>query len=130
MHPKAEPVPGPVEAPSGPSPYTQIVSRPKQSETEEAEGGQPAGASAAGGKFAAPSMPRIPGAAPPPMPMMPPPPRVVPPAIPKMTAALAPKGPKIDAPPPPPVSMWPLIITLTVLFFLAVILVLYFVLKH
>jgi hypothetical protein len=50
--------------------------------------------------------------------------------MPKMKAPPTPKMPKIDAPAPPPVSMWPLIITLTVLFFLAVILVLYFALKH
>jgi hypothetical protein len=41
-----------------------------------------------------------------------------------------PKAPKLDAPAPPPISMWPLIITLTVLFFLAVIMVLFFVLRH
>jgi hypothetical protein len=52
------------------------------------------------------------------------------PPMPKVKAPQAPKAPKVDAPVPPPVSLWPLIITLTVLFFLAVILVLYFVLKH
>lgn len=130
MHPKAEPVPVPVEAPSGPSPYTQIISRPKQLEPEEVEGGQAPAANAGAGKFAAPSMPKIPGAAPPPMPRMPPPPRVAPPPIPQMKAPPAPKVPKTDTPAPLPVSMWPLIITLTVLFFLAVILVLYFVLRH
>ena len=130
MHPKAEPVPVSAEAPSGPSPYTQIISRPKQLEPEEVEGGQAPAANAGAGKFAAPSMPNIPGAAPPPMPRMPPPPRVAPPPIPQMKAPPAPNVPKIDTPAPPPVSMWPLIITLTVLFFLAVILVLYFVLRH
>ena len=53
--------------------------------------------------------------------------------MPKMTAPkppAAPKAPKLDAAPSPPVSYWPLIITLTVLFFLAALLVLYFVLKH
>jgi hypothetical protein len=50
--------------------------------------------------------------------------------MPKAKAPQAPKAPKIDAPEPAPVSLWPLIITLTVLFFLAVILVLYFVLRH
>jgi hypothetical protein len=64
------------------------------------------------------------------MPKMPPVPRVAPPPAPKVKAPPAPKMPKVDAPAPPPVSMWPLIITLTVLFLLAVILVLYFVLKH
>jgi hypothetical protein len=47
-----------------------------------------------------------------------------------MKAPPAPKAPKIDAPAAPPVSIWPLIITLAVLFFLAVILVLFFVLRH
>jgi hypothetical protein len=47
-----------------------------------------------------------------------------------MTAPPAHKIPKIDAPAPPPVSMWPLILTLTVLFFLAVILVLFFAFRH
>jgi hypothetical protein len=53
--------------------------------------------------------------------------------MPKMTAPKPPAAPKLsklDAEPPPPVSYWPLIITLTVLFFLAALLVLYFVLKH
>jgi hypothetical protein len=64
--------------------------------------------------------------------------------VPKMPAPKmpAPKIPKIAIPPsapkppkevglaPPPVSYWPLILTLTVLFFIAVLLVLYFVLKH
>jgi hypothetical protein len=50
--------------------------------------------------------------------------------MPKVKAPQAPKAPKFDAPAPPPVSLWPLIITLTVLFFLAVILVLFFVLRH
>ena len=126
--PKAPAVPVPAEAPSGPSPYTQIISRPKISEPEESEGGQSPAAGA--GKFAAPSLPKIPGAAPPPMPKMPPAPKIAPPAVLKMKTPPVPKAPKIDAPPPPPVSMWPLIITLTVLFFLAVILVLYFVLRH
>jgi hypothetical protein len=42
----------------------------------------------------------------------------------------APQVPKIDVPAPPPVSIWPLVITLTVLFFLAVIVVLIFALRH
>jgi hypothetical protein len=128
MRPSANPAPVPVEAPSGPSPYTQIISRPKRVDDEEAAPG-PAPA-ATGAHRAAPAMPKIPAAAPPPLPKMPPPPRLAPPPVPKMKAPPAPKIPKIDAPAPPPVSMWPLIITLTVLFFLAVILVLYFALRH
>ncbi|HKV82478.1 MAG TPA: hypothetical protein VJP02_30300 [Candidatus Sulfotelmatobacter sp.] len=125
MHPKADPTPVALEAPSGPSPYTQIISRSKLAPGEEAEGGHAPTAGAGAGKFAPPPMPKIPGAAPPPMPKMP-----KAPPMPKVKVPQAPKAPKIDAPPPPPVSMWPLIITLTVLFFLAVILVLYFVLRH
>jgi hypothetical protein len=51
------------------------------------------------------------------------------PAVPKIAAPPAPKPPKV-AIPEPPVSYWPLILTLTVLFFIAVLLVLYFALKH
>jgi len=40
-----------------------------------------------------------------------------------------PKLPKVEVT-PPPVTYWPLILTLTILFFVAVLLVLYFVLKH
>lgn len=51
------------------------------------------------------------------------------PAMPRMAAPAAPKPGKV-AIPEPTVSYWPLILTLTVLFFIAVLLVLYFVLKH
>jgi hypothetical protein len=50
--------------------------------------------------------------------------------MPKLTPPPAPKMPKPGAPTQPPVSYWPLVITLTVLFFIAVLLVLYFALKH
>jgi hypothetical protein len=50
--------------------------------------------------------------------------------MPKIDIPSAPKPPKEGALPPSPVSYWPLILTLTVLFFIAVLLVLYFVLKH
>jgi hypothetical protein len=49
------------------------------------------------------------------------------PALPKVPKP--PKPPKVDNP-EPPVSYWPLILTLTVLFVIAALLVLYFVLKH
>jgi len=128
MRPAAEPATVPVEAQVGPSSYTQIISHPKDVESDEAAG-EPAAAEG-GGQFAAPSMPKIPAAAHSPMPKMPPVPKVAPPPVPKMKGPSAPKIPKVDAPAQPPVSMWPLIITLTVLFFLAVIVVLFFVLKH
>ena len=129
-------MPVPVEAPGGPSPYTQIIGRAKPDEADDAEA-EPAPRAAAGaGKFApampVAALPRMPAAASPLMPKLPPPPRVAPPPvpIPKLTAAPAPKAQKSDAPAPPSVSMWPLILTLTVLFFLAVILVLFFVFRH
>lgn len=132
--PSVEPAPVPVQPPSGPSPYTQIISRQRVAAEESGEANTPAAASpAAGGGFAPPPMPKIPAAAPPPIPRMPVPPPIPPAPMPKMTAPkpqAAPKTPKLDAAPPPPVSYWPLIITLTVLFFLAVLLVLYFVMKH
>jgi hypothetical protein len=135
--PAPETMPVPSEAPSGPSPYTQIISRAKPDEAYDAEA-EPAPPPAGGaGRFAAPAMPsaampKLPAAAPPVMPRLPPPPRVAPPPVPmpRMTAPPAPKVPKSDAPASPPVSMWPLILTLTVLFFLAVILVLFFVFRH
>lgn len=128
QRPAAEPAPMPAaEEPVGPSPYTQIISRPKMADLEESHEAASAPAASAG-KFKAPSMPKIPGAAPPPLPKIPPPPPAPKFAAPKPPAA--PKVPKIDAPPPPPVSYWPLVITLTVLFFLAVILVLFFALRH
>ncbi len=134
MQPRAsEPPPVAEEVPTGPSPYTQIISRSKIAEAEQAETEPTPGGKAGAGKFAAPSMPKIPAAAPPPMPKMPPPPKVAAPAMPKIAAPAAPKAPKapkVDVAAPPPVSYWPLILTLTVLFFLAVLLVLYFVLKH
>jgi len=51
------------------------------------------------------------------------------PARPKLAVPAAPKAPKVGLP-EPPVSYWPLILTLTVLFFIAALLVLYFALKH
>ncbi len=122
MHSKSEPTTMPMEAPSGPSPYTQIISRQKFASADQGEAGHAPAGGAGAGKFPSP---KIPGAAPPPMPKVPPPP-----AMPKAKAPTAPKAPKIDTPAPPPVSIWPLIITLTVLFFLAVMLVLFFALRH
>jgi len=135
--PVSKPAPAPPPIPSGPSAYTQIISLKNAgpaADSADAEEMTPAG-SAEPPAFPPPSMPELPKA-----PKMPPMPK---PAAPKMPAAKmpAPKMPKIDLPsapkppkdgvlPPPPVSYWPLILTLTVLFFIAVLLVLYFVLKH
>jgi len=54
------------------------------------------------------------------------------PPMPKVAAPAAPKAPaaaKVEVA-APAVSYWPLILTLTVLFFIAVLLVLYFALRH
>jgi hypothetical protein len=72
----------------------------------------------------APKLPAMPKA---PVPKMPAP-KMPAPKIPKI--AIPPSAPKEVGLAPPPVSYWPLILTLTVLFFIAVLLVLYFVLKH
>lgn len=136
--PVSKPTPAPPPIPSGPSAYTQIISLKNAgpaADPADAEEMTPAN-SAEPPAFPAPSMAALPKA--PKLPAMPKAP------VPKMPAAKmpAPKIPKIAIPPsapkppkevglpPPPVSYWPLILTLTVLFFIAVLLVLYFVLKH
>jgi len=141
--------PAPVQPaePAGPSPYTQVISRdPSMTADAAAEAKAKSAAPAATGRFAAPTMPRPPAMMPPQMPhaavipppmphpvMMPAPmphvPQVRIPSPPMMPPPAAPKMPRTDAP-APPVSMMPLAIILTALFFLAVLLVLYFVLKH
>lgn len=135
--PVSNPAPAAPPIPSGPSAYTQIISLKNAgpaADSADADEMTPAN-SAEPPAFPPPSMPELPKA-----PKMPPMPK---PAAPKMPAAKMPaaKMPKIDIPsapkppkegalPPSPVSYWPLILTLTVLFFIAVLLVLYFVLKH
>lgn len=53
------------------------------------------------------------------------------PKLPTIAMPAPPPPPKLDlGAAPPPVSYWPLVLILTVLFFIAVLLVLYFVLKH
>ena len=122
--PVGEAPPVPQEAPIGPSSYTRIISaRPANSEDA-------AGADAAAGSpaFGMPAL-AVPKMAPPPLPPPPvaPKPAFAAPAAPKPPAA--PKAPKAGVP-EPPVSYWPLILILTVLFFAAALLVLYFVLKR
>lgn len=102
----SEPTLGP--PPAGPSPYTQIISVKPPAATAE-----PAAAEKS-------ATVKLPGFAAPPKPAAPAIPKVTPPAL---------KTPKVE-PPKPPVSYWPLVLVLTVLFFIAVLLVLYFVLKH
>jgi len=122
----SQPAPLVPEAPVGPSPYTQIISRDTLMASEgEAEGEGAAGGAAAAGKFGPPSMPKME----PPKMSPPPKPKVAAPAAPKAGKAPKVDASKFDAPRPPAVSLLPLIIILTVLFSLAVLLVLYFWLK-
>ena len=109
--PASEPAPVQPMPASGPSPYTQVISV------------RPSAAPAVAPKQASPAIPAgavpiLPAIAAPPMP-----------AMPKIAVPPAPKPPKATVP-EPPVSYWPLILTLTVLFFIAVLLVLYFALKR
>jgi len=106
-HRVREPAAIPAATSGGPSAYTQVISVKR-----------PLGSAGALKETAPPSFPAI---APPAMPAAP--------AMPKVAAPAAPKPPKV-ALPQPSVSYWPLILTLTVLFFIAALLVLYFVLKH
>jgi hypothetical protein len=131
--PVFESAPPPQEIPSGPSSYTRIISARPANPADAASAEAPAAGPPA---FAMPAL-AVPAIAPPPLP--PPPvaskPAFAAPAAPKMPAApklpAAPKAPKLEAAAPaPPVSYWPLILILTVLFFAAVLLVVYFVLKH
>jgi hypothetical protein len=112
--PPSQPAPA-----SDPSAYTQVISVRRPAEPAVVE--RQAAPNSRGLGFPAPSTPSIPAIAPPPMPASP--------AILKMAVPAAPKPAKV-AIPEPTVSYWPLILTLTVLFFIAVLLVLYFVLKH
>jgi len=127
--PVSEPAPVAPPPPSGPSAYTEIISVKNMNPAADPAGTskEPAAPSSAP-PFA---MPPLPSMAPPPlpvplkMPAAPPMPKMAAPAAPK-----APKPPKVGVPEPPPVSYWPLVLTLTVIFFIAVLLVLYFWLKH
>jgi hypothetical protein len=108
---------------SGPSPYTQIISvRPPNAAGAGAQN-QPLAKAPGASIFPPPTMPPLPSMAPPPMPPAP--------VIPKFAAPTPPaiKPPKVE-PPKAPVSYWALVLILTVLLFIAVLLVLYFVLKH
>ena len=112
----------------GPSEYTMIVSGGMRSsalpdEPPIAGGTNPPGAAA----FAIPKTPVFPPVPVPPMPAAPQMPKFPAPEMPGLAAPKAPKAPDV---PKPPVSYWPLLLTLTVLFFIAVLLVLYFALKH
>lgn len=112
--PNADHAPAQPEIDPGPSSYTRIISPVKLRPPTHDESAASLAGGTASSKSAAPAMPKI---APPTMP-----------APPKIAAPKAPKLPTVDVPPPP--SYWPLVLTLTVLLFVAVLLVLYFVLRH
>jgi hypothetical protein len=120
--PAGEPVLNRQEAPSEPGAYTRIISVKAPGVPAGAQKQTSTDAPATPG-FPATSMPALPKLAAPPIPKLPAP------ALPKLAVPPPPKPPKV-ALPEPPVSYWPLILTLTVLFFIAALLVLYFVLKH
>jgi len=109
--PGAEPIPAVPLPPVGPSAYTQIISVRAPS-----PGADAAGAPKDESKTLTPPAFKLPP--PPPMPVF------AAPAPPPL-----PKAPKVQIP-PPPISYWPLVLTLTVSFAVAVLLVLYFWLKH
>jgi hypothetical protein len=114
--PTMEPAPGQPPPPSGPSAYTRVISVRPADPAADAAGAEKPGAN--------PKAP-LPAFAPPPLPAPPPKPKVAAPEKPAL-----PKAPKGALPEPPAVSIWPLILTLTVVFIIAVLVVLYFVLKH
>ncbi len=120
--PTMEPVPTPEPNPVGPSPYTQVISMKRPPAGDEAGTEEKPIANLP--TFAAPSKPAMPAM---PVPKLPPLPKVTRPDV------KAPKAPKLDTSKldaKPPVSYWPLVLILSVLFFIAVLLVLYFMLKH
>ena len=137
---------GEPEQPTGPSDYTMFMNREALSSlVSESAGAPPAsGASKVGSPAAAPASPFItpPVVTPPAMPsyqapqppayQAPAAPGVTPPAIPSFTppAVAAPQLAPAPQPSAAPKSYWPLIIVLNVLFILAVLLILYFALKH
>ena len=139
---------GETEQPAGPSAYTMFMNREALSTlvSESAEAPPASVASKAGSPAAAPASPFItpPVVTPPAMPSYQAPappvpayqapvvPGVTPPAMPSFTppAVAAPPLAPTAQPPVAPKSYWPLIIVLNLLFILAVLLILYFALKH
>jgi hypothetical protein len=114
-----QPLPTPPPVAQEESAYTRVISVKPAGSTDAAKQSA-AQAQTPAGSF--PSMP-VPAFKPPAMPA---PPKLPPLKIPAPPPP--PKAPKVA--PPEPVSWWPLVLTLTVLFFVAVLLVLYFWLKH
>lgn len=111
-----------VALPVGPSEYTRVIARPTLPPEPEIEQ-SPAGAR----PQPSVSVPPVSMALPPPPPMHIP---GMPPTPPVSVAPPAVKIPQVPPVPKPPFSYWPLILGMTVLFFMAALLVMYFVLKH
>ena len=118
--------------PAGPSEYTMVISRPSMPPAEPpAQAPNPAPVPPA-------AMPPLPPPRMPAVPPLPPMPRFAPPPKMPVAAPLPLMPPAMAAPPQlgqtplaaKPVSYWPLVLGMTVLFFLGVLLVMYFVLKH
>jgi hypothetical protein len=116
-----EAAPAPPPPPTGPSAYTQVISVRPANPAGQAATEKDAPKSITPPAFTAPPLPPLPKLAPPPPPPMP---KFAAPAIPP-----PPKAPKLEIP-VPAVSYWPLVLTLTVVFALVVLVVLYFGLKH
>ena len=119
------------EFPSGPGEYTRVFSAPQQPMNANV----PISAvSTPAASMPAASLPNFPALVPPPAPPLFHAPALPAPALPAIAkpAFGVPPKPKVDLPetPKPTLSYWPLILTLTVLFFLAALLVVYFALKH
>jgi len=115
----------------GPSEYTMIVSGGMRAPAAPDEPPMAAASNPPGAKPAAFAMPKAPAIPPMPVPKMPAAPAMpaVPPT-PKMPALAVPKAPQAPDAPKPPMSYLPLILIMTVLFFVGAMLVLYFALKH
>jgi hypothetical protein len=106
--------------PAGPSEYTMIISRSELLGQSETNAVVPVAASQPASPFMMPPVAAVPPAPAPPT-------APAPPQFPQMNM---PQAPAQSAAPKPQVSYWPLILSLTVLFFVALLLVMYFALRH
>jgi len=119
---------------SGPSAYTILISGGAKGSTAPEEPPIASGSPKPAAQF--PGVPSPPAIAPPPIPAPPAlkfPPQAKPPAPPSIPKIEPPKWPQAPQPPEvpkAPVSYWPLVLIMNGLFIIAVLLVLYFALKH
>jgi hypothetical protein len=129
--PSAKPEVSEPAFPSGPGEYTRIISmlRTEGSAAEPATNGENSSGAKPALAIPSASLPKLPAMA---MPPIPPPvhaPAAPPMAKPAVPALPKPKLESLKAP-KPPVSYLPLIVTLTVLFVVAALVVVYFAIKH